>query len=114
MALKPFIKNNSDGIKLFFAKLNRLLSFPSNPIIAYFLITFRSPNSNELSLKKTNFSLILSVSDVTLLDFEIKFIAQGVLVEYKLSIDLGSFLDEDYKQNHVSVPLQRQKLRASY
>lgn len=38
-------------------------------------------------------------------DFEIKFITKGLLVEYMLSLDLGSFLDEDYKRKVISETL---------
>ncbi|MHA6481655.1 AAA family ATPase [Paenibacillus sp. strain BS8-2] len=38
----------------------------------------------------------------TPVDFEMKFITAGLLVEYKVSLDLGSFLDEDYKRKVIS------------
>ncbi|WP_238654413.1 AAA family ATPase [Paenibacillus piscarius] len=38
-------------------------------------------------------------------DFEIKFIANDLMFEYKLSLDLGSFLDEDYKRKVISETL---------
>jgi hypothetical protein len=43
-----------------------------------------------------------SVPKKTPVDFEIKFIVNGLQVEYKLSLDLGSFLDEDYKRKVIS------------
>ncbi|WP_340020574.1 ATP-binding protein [Paenibacillus sp. FSL K6-1096] len=46
-----------------------------------------------------------SLQKKTPVDFEIKFIANDLMFEYKLSLDLGGFLDEDYKRKVVSETL---------
>lgn len=43
-----------------------------------------------------------AVPKKTPVDFKIKFIANSLVFDYSLSLDLGSFLDEDYKRKVIS------------
>ncbi|WP_240420293.1 AAA family ATPase [Paenibacillus periandrae] len=59
-----------------------------------------SDNKSRSNPAASQLELIPNKSDTegTPVDFSIKFIDSGVLFEYKLSIDLGKFLDEDYSR----------------
>ncbi|MNM11388.1 hypothetical protein D3C81_215430 [compost metagenome] len=56
-----------------------------------------NPAANQLELIPNR-----AVPKNTPVDFEIKFIANSLVFDYCLSLDLGSFLDEDYKRKVIS------------
>lgn len=59
-----------------------------------------NPAANQLELIPNKSAL-----KKTPVDFAIKFIANNLLFDYKLSLDLGGFLDEDYKREVISETL---------